>query len=133
MTTPDDRFARYLSWLDQYFGGDYPADVVDKQSRQVAVRFLDALDSAVHLLSDSQLDRLLRLLEYLDAQHGFFFTPAATARCAELPSSDFSFLVTRQIAIVVAARHVSVEERATWWQLGFCGDAKRGRHPHDGR
>ena len=93
----------------------------------MAVSSLNALDSAVHLLSDSQLNRLLPLLEYLDAKDGFFFTPAATARLAELPACDFSFLVTRQIAIVVGERYASVEERATWWQLGFCGDAKRGQ------
>ena len=122
MTRPDDRYARYVDWLGEYLGDDYPATVHGDRAWQVAVRFLYTLDCAALLLSDPQLDRLLQLLEYLDAEEGF--SAEATSRLVELPERDFSFLVMRQIAMAVADPDASVEDMAAGWRRGFRFEAQ---------
>ncbi len=121
MTTLDDRVLQYLNWLE-WLGG-YPGDVVGDENQQVAVRFLYTLDCAVLLLSDQQLEHLLRLLSYLDA-HGDFFSADATSRLVAMPERDFAAVVTRQIARAVADPAASVDETAARWRRVFCFEAR---------
>ena len=117
MTTPDRRFERYARWVDEL--GGYPADIPDKGAHEVAVKFLYCLDAAVCLITDSQLDRLLRFLQYLDEQGGFF-SPAATSRLATLSALDFPGVLARPIAFAIDDTSAGFDEMAEVWRTALC-------------
>ena len=55
MTTPDERWVRYLRWFEGYFGEAYPSCVQGDEPRETTVRFLYALDCAALLISEDTL------------------------------------------------------------------------------
>ena len=119
MTTLDNRLARYLGWLESDFADSYPSGVEGDGAWHVAVRFCYTLDCAALLLSDQQLDRLMRLLEYLDVKDGDFFSTETTSRLLDLPECEFARVVSREIAIAVADVNATMEDMAAGWRRGF--------------
>ena len=119
MTTPKQRFKRYVRSLSECVEKENPSKCEDYEARNVRRAFVWTLEEIVNHLPDLRLDRLLRLLEYLETQDGAFFSADTTMRLSILPWRELHVLFAEQITRLLADSNASVEELTAGWRRDF--------------